>query len=160
MRHRNPHIGGRLCLRNFLHYKGRVLGLFFLTHQRKTLWVASEKNIVGCKWVYKLKHHQDGSIARYKARLVGKGFHQEPGIDHNETFSPIAKHSTIRVVLASAIHFNWPLHQLDVTNAFLHGILKEDIFMLQPQSFIDPQFPNHVCKLLKSLYGLKQAPRA
>lgn len=116
-----------------------------------------DKNIVGCKWVYKIKHHPDGTVARYKARLVAKGFHQEQGIDYSETFSPIVKQATIRVILSLAVHFNWPLQQLDVTNAFLHGILQETIYMTQPPGFVDSHFPYGVCQLHKSLCGLKQA---
>lgn len=118
-----------------------------------------DNHIVGCHQVYKLNHHPDASIAQYKARFVAKGFYQEYGIDYNETFSPVVKHSAIRVVLALTVHFQWPLHQLDVTNAFLRGILQEDIYMLQPPGFVDSTLPNHVCKLHKSPYGLQQAPR-
>ncbi|GJY00447.1 pentatricopeptide repeat-containing protein [Tanacetum coccineum] len=107
-----------------------------------------------------LKRDKNGAITCYKARFVAKGFRQQPGIDFHETFSPIVKSTTIRAVLSLAITNNWPLRQLEVHNAFLHGNLKEQVYMKQPPGFIDPQRPNHVCLLHKALYGLKQAPRA
>jgi hypothetical protein len=117
-------------------------------------------NVVDCKWVYKIKRDPKGAIQRYKARLVAKGYRQQPGVDYQDTFSPVVKATTIRLVLSLAITQQWQLRQLDVQNAFLHGTLKETVYLQQPQGFVDPQKPDHVCLLHKSLYGLKQAPRA
>ncbi|KAJ9566493.1 LOW QUALITY PROTEIN: hypothetical protein OSB04_002459 [Centaurea solstitialis] len=122
--------------------------------------VSSSKNIVGSKWVFRIKRKSDGSIERYKVRLVAKGYHQQHGIDFDETFTPVVKPATIRTVLTLAVSRHWSLRQLDVKNAFLHGILNEDVYMVQPPGFVDSSKPNHICKLNKSLYGLKQAPRA
>ena len=117
-------------------------------------------NLIGCKWVFRLKRKADGSIERYKAHLVAKDFHQQPGIDYHETFSPVVKPTTIRLILSLALTFKCPLRQLDLQNAFLHGFLKEEVYMVQPPGFTDNHFPHHVCKLRKALYGLKQAPSA
>lgn len=117
-------------------------------------------NLVGCKWVYQTKYKPDGCIDRLKAQLVAKGFNQSPDIDYRETFSPVLKPATLRLILSLAISQNWPLRQLDINNTFLQGHLQEDVFMSQPPGFVNPSFPNHVCKLHKALYGLKQASRA
>ena len=120
----------------------------------------STMNIVGCKWIFRIKRNSDGSVDRFKARLVAKGFHQRPGVDYLDTFSPVVKPTTVRVVLSLAISRGWPLRQLDVNNAFLQGHLSENVYMQQPTGFVDQDHPSYVCKLQKAIYGLKQAPRA
>lgn len=112
-------------------------------------------NVIDCKWVYKIKRKPDGSLDRYKARLVAKGFKQRYGIDYEDTFSPVVKPATIRVVLSIAISRGWSLHQLDIDNAFLHGFLEEDVYMKQPPGYEENIIPNYVCKLDKALYGLR-----
>jgi transposase InsO family protein len=117
------------------------------------------RKLVRCKWVYRTKYASDGSIERHKARLVAKGFSQVEGIDYNETFAPVAKMNSIRLVLALAASHKWEVHQMDVKSAFLHGDLKEEIYMEQPPGYVQND-SSLVCRLKKSLYGLKQAPRA
>jgi histone deacetylase 1/2 len=117
-------------------------------------------NLVTGKWVFRHKLKSDGSLDRYKARWVLRGFTQRPGIDYDEAFSPVIKPATIRMVLTLALSRSWPIHQLDVKNAFLNGTLTETVYCVQPTGFVDSSQPNYVCRLNKSLYGLKQAPRA
>ncbi|CAN0886875.1 Retrovirus-related Pol polyprotein from transposon TNT 1-94 [Linum grandiflorum] len=116
-------------------------------------------SVIGSRWVYTVKMHPDGTLDRYKARLVAQGFRQEHGVDYDEIFAPIAKMQTVRSVFAVAAMYNWPLVQLDVKNAFLHGDLKETIYMECPDGYAKGG-PDVVCRLRRSLYGLKQAPRA
>lgn len=117
-------------------------------------------NVVGFRWVYTLKFLADGTLDRRKSRLVAKGYHQQHGLDFTDTFSPVIKPATIRTVLGIAVNRDWPVRQLDVNNAFLQGNLTEEVYMCQPPGFVDPDKPNHVCRLRKAIYGLKQAPRA
>lgn len=112
---------------------------------------------IGCKWVYTVKLHPDGSLDRYKARLVALGNHQEFGLNYSETFAPVAKLTTVRTIFAIASQQHWAILQMDVKNAFLHGDLAETVYMKIPPGL---EYSNSVCRLRRSLYGLKQAPRA
>lgn len=111
------------------------------------------------KWVFNIKRDKNGAVERYKSRLVAKGCSQKAGIDYKETFSPVVRYSSIRILLALAAELKLEIHQMDVVSAYLNGELKDEIYMEQPEQFIDPDSPHKVCKLKKGLYGLKQAGR-
>jgi histone deacetylase 1/2 len=117
-------------------------------------------NVVTGKWICTIKRRADGTLERYKARWVLRGFTQRPDVDYDETFSLVVKPATVHTVLSLALSRSWPVHQLDVKNAFLHGTLTETVYCSQPAGFVDFSCPDMVCRLNKSLYGLKQAPRA
>lgn len=113
------------------------------------------KKIVGCKWVYTLKYNSDGSLERYKARLVAKRYTQTYGVDYQENFAPVAKMDTARILFSLATNFNWNLSQFDAKNTFLHGTLNEEIYMKIPPGFKGSGNDNKVCRIKKALYGLK-----
>ena len=119
-----------------------------------------ECRTVGCKWIFKKKTDMDGNVQTYKARLLAKGFTQTQGIDYEETFSPVAMLKSIRILLAIAAYYDYEIWKMDVKTAFLNGHLLEDVYMVQPEGFVDPKNPNRVCKLNRSIYGLKQASRS
>ncbi|GKF54273.1 retrovirus-related pol polyprotein from transposon TNT 1-94 [Tanacetum coccineum] len=112
------------------------------------------------KWIYKVKLDELGGVLKNKACLIAKGYHQEEEIDFKESFAPVARLEVIRIFIAFAARMNMVVYQMDVNTAFLIGILREEVYVSQPNGFVDPENPNHVYKLKKALYGLKQAPRA
>ncbi|KAA0061857.1 copia-like pol polyprotein [Cucumis melo var. makuwa] len=118
-----------------------------------------ESKRVGCKWVFETKRDSNGNIERYKARLVAKGYTQKDGIDYKETFSPVSKKDSLRIIMALIAHYDLKIHQMDVKIAFLNGNLDEEVFMDQPEGFMVEGKEHMVCKLKMSIYGLKQASR-
>ncbi|GJU46587.1 retrovirus-related pol polyprotein from transposon TNT 1-94 [Tanacetum coccineum] len=118
------------------------------------------KNVIKLKWLWKNKKDEDQTVIRNKARLVAKGYAQEEGIDFDESFAPVARLEAVRIFVAYAAHKSFPIYQMDVKTAFLNGPLKEEVYVAQPDGFVDPDHPDKVYRLRKALYGLKQAPRA
>ena len=117
-------------------------------------------NVIGTKWIFKNKSDASRNITRNKARLVSQGYTQIKGINFDETFAPIARIESIRLLLAVTCLLNLKLFHMDVKSVFLNEILNEKVYVEQPKGFEDPYHPNHVYRLKKALYGLKQAPRA
>ncbi|KAL0401655.1 UNVERIFIED_CONTAM: Retrovirus-related Pol polyprotein from transposon TNT 1-94 [Sesamum latifolium] len=129
-------------------------------HTWELVQLPEGKKAIGCKWVYKKKpavSEKEGE--KFKARLVAKGYSQQKGIDYDEIFSPVVRHTSIRAVLALVASWDLHLEQMDVKIMFLHGDLEEEIYMEQPDGFTQPGHEHLVCKLKISLYGLKQSPR-
>lgn len=140
---------------------GLVLCLLSLAIMRNESWYLIElpanRREIGCKWVFIVKKNYDGSLNKYKTRLVTKGYNKVAWFDYNETFSPVAKTMTISVVITVALINQRTLRHIDINNVFLNAELEEEVYT---EGFEDPNYPTKVCKLQKSIYGLKQAPRA
>ena len=119
-----------------------------------------DHQIIGTKWIYRNKLDESGNIVKNKARLVAQGYNQEEGIDFDETYAPVARLESIRILLAYASSMNFKLYQMDVKSAFLNGVIEEEVYVKQPPRFEHEVYTDHVFKLNKALYGLKQAPRA
>nr|GFA84169.1 retrovirus-related Pol polyprotein from transposon TNT 1-94 [Tanacetum cinerariifolium] len=118
------------------------------------------KTVIKLKWLWKNKKDEDQTVIRNKARLVAKGYAQEEGIDFEESFAPVARLEAVRIFIAYAAQKSFPIYQIDVKTAFLNGPLKEEVYVAQPDGFVDPDHPEKVYRLRKALYGLKQTPRA
>jgi hypothetical protein len=146
--------------------EGWVSAMHDELHQftRNDVWTlvprSAEQNIIGTKWIFKNKTDEHGTVVRNKACLVAQGYTQIEGVDFDETFAPVARLESIRILLSIACHLDFKLYQMDVKSAFLNGVLQEEVYVEQPKGFQDPHHPHHVYKLKKALYGLKQAPWA
>jgi hypothetical protein len=132
----------------------------FKRNEVRSLVEIAKQNIVGNKWIFCNKQDEQGVITRNKARLVEKGYSQLKGLDFDETFAPIARLESIRMLLDYATHHNFNLYKMDVKSAFLNGLIKEEVYVEQPSGFNSEEYPNYVYKLYNALYELKQAPRA
>lgn len=114
--------------------------------------------VVGSRWIYKIKDAADGNVEKYKARFVAKGYAQKEGIDYKQTFAAVARYTSIRSVISLAAQMGWEIHQMEVKIAFLNGVIKEEVYIEQPEVFETHEHKIHACRLKKVLYGLKQAP--
>eukprot|EP00253_Pinus_taeda_P002707 PITA_02707 len=119
-----------------------------------------DRSVVGSRWIYKIKYVADDSVQKYKARFVAKGYAQKEGIDYEETFAPVARYTSIRIVTSLAAQMGWEIHQMDVKTTFLNGVIEEEVYIEQPEGFETHKKKSHVCILKKALYGMKQTPRA
>jgi hypothetical protein len=132
--------------------------------ERNQVWTLVDPprdvNIIGTKWVFKNKQGEDGEVVRNKARLVAKGYSQVEGLDFVETFAPVARLEAIRILLAFAAFKGFKLYQIDMKNAFLNGVIHEEVYVRQPPGLESLKYPDRVYKLSNALYGVKQAPRA
>ncbi|GJX67752.1 retrotransposon protein, putative, ty1-copia subclass [Tanacetum coccineum] len=153
---RTRHAPNRMCL--YIDAEEHELGDLGEPANYKAALLDPNKT-VGSKWLFKKKTDMDGAVHTYKARLVAKGYTQTPGIDYEETFSPVADIRAIRILIAIAAYYDYEIWQMDVKTAFLNGYLNEEVYMEQPEGFVNPKYPNRVCKLKRSIYGLKQASR-
>ena len=157
------HVGEAFSGRNAKQWKDATAAEFQSLLNNRT-WdlvdLPEGKNVTGCKWVFKLKRDENGEITCYTARLVAQGFTQEAGVDYDEIFAPVAKYDSIRSVLVIANQLDLKVHQMDIKIAFLQGDLDNEIYMKQPEGYIDKTQPNKVCKLRRSIYGLKQSARS
>jgi hypothetical protein len=118
------------------------------------------KDVVSSKWLFKIKHAADGSIEKYKARFVARGFSQKEGIDYEETFAPVARYTSIRTIIALAAKMKWKLHQMDVKTTFLNGVIEEEVYIEQPQGFEVEDRKSHVCRLKKALYEIEASSQS
>ena len=130
-----------------------------LQFQRNDVWTLvlrlEGEHIIDTKWIFCNKIDDEGNMIRNKARLVAQGYSQMEGIYYDETFAPVARMESIRILLTLTCHLKFKLYQMDVKTTFLNGLLKEDVYVAPPKGFIDPHFPDHVMCLKKALYGLK-----
>ena len=131
---------------------------FFRNDVWELVSIPKDVNVIGTKLIYKNKFDEHGTVIRNKSRLVAQGYTQVGGVDFDETFAPVARLESIRILLAIASHLNFKLYQMDVKSEFLNGMLQEEVYVEQPKGFVDPHRPDDVYKLKRALYGLKQAP--